>query len=211
MIDFEKGNGLVPCIIQDNTTLEALMLGYMNEAAYNKTIEEKRVTFFSRSKNRLWTKGETTGNYLNLVDIKTDCDNDALLVFVNPIGPTCHTGEKTCFGASNKGFIYQLEKIIETKINNKEENSYTNSLVKKGIQKVAQKVGEEAVEVVIEAMQQNNDVELLNESADLVYHLLVLLKARMEDDCQELICVGLNANKAAYKPFECFQIFPLES
>jgi phosphoribosyl-AMP cyclohydrolase / phosphoribosyl-ATP pyrophosphohydrolase len=178
MIDFEKGKGLVPCIIQDFTTLEVLMLGYMDEAAYNKTIAEKRVTFFSRSKNRLWTKGETTGNYLNLVDIKVDCDSDTLLVAVNPIGPTCHTGAKTCFGASNQGFIYQLEKIIETKIITEEENSYTNALVKKGIHKVAQKVGEEAVEVVIEAMQQNNDAALLNESADLMYHLLVLLKAR---------------------------------
>jgi phosphoribosyl-ATP pyrophosphohydrolase/phosphoribosyl-AMP cyclohydrolase len=178
MIDFNKGNGLVPCIIQDYISREVLMLGYMNKEAYDMSTQQKRVTFFSRSKNQLWTKGESSGNYLNLVDIKIDCDNDTLLILVNPLGPTCHTGTNTCFGESNEGFIYKLEKIIEQKFSSKEENSYTHSLMKKGISKVAQKVGEEATEVIIEAMQAHNDQAFLEESADLLFHFLVLLKAR---------------------------------
>ena len=177
-IDFAKGNGLVPVVIQDDNTLQVLMVGYMNEEAYIKTREEKKVTFFSRSKNRLWTKGETSGNYLNVVDILTDCDNDSILIKAQPEGPTCHTGSTSCFGEETpKGFIYKLEQIINQRIIKNTEESYTNKLYKKGINKVAQKVGEEAVELVIEAKDEN--IELFkNEAADLLYHLLILLKAK---------------------------------
>lgn len=177
-IDFSKSNGLVPVIIQDNLTSQVLMLGYMNEEALEKTKEERMVTFFSRSKNRLWTKGESSGNFLNVVDIKLDCDNDTLLIKVNPIGPTCHTGNDSCFNNnSEKGFIYNLEQTISDKIDTNDPNSYTNELYRKGINKVAQKVGEEAVELVIEA--KDNDANLFkNEAADLMYHYLILLKAK---------------------------------
>ena len=177
-IDFAKGNGIVPVVIQDNNTLQVLMVGYMNEEAFIKTSEEKKVTFFSRSKNRLWTKGETSGNYLNVVDILTDCDNDSILIKAQPEGPTCHTGSTSCFGEETpKGFIYKLEQIINQRIIKNTEESYTNKLYKKGINKVAQKVGEEAVELVIEAKDEN--IELFkSEAADLLYHLLILLKIK---------------------------------
>jgi len=180
-IDFAKGNGIVPVVIQDNNTLQVLMIGYMNEEAYIKTSEEKKVTFFSRSKNRLWTKGETSENYLNVVDILTDCDNDSILIKAQPEGPTCHTGSTSCFGEETpKGFIYKLEQIINQRIIDDTEESYTNILYKKGINKVAQKVGEEAVELVIES--KDNDIDLFkNEAADLLYHFLILLKAKNTD------------------------------
>lgn len=173
--------GLIPAIIQDATTKNVLMLGYMNEAAYNKTLETKQVAFFSRSKNRLWTKGEESGNFLNLVDIKNDCDSDTLLIKVNPIGPTCHKGTDNCWGESNAetyGFLSQLEQVIENRKNNADlETSYVASLFKKGINKIAQKVGEEAIETVIEAMD-NEDELFLYESADLLFHYLILLQAK---------------------------------
>ena len=172
---------LIPAIIQDANTKNVLMLGYMNEEAYKKTLETKQVTFFSRSKNRLWTKGEESGNFLNLVDIKNDCDNDTLLIQVNPVGPTCHTGTDTCWGESNVeiyGFISQLEKVIESRRESADsETSYVASLFKKGINKIAQKVGEEAVETVIEAMDTNDEL-FLYESADLLFHYLIILQAK---------------------------------
>lgn len=177
-IDFKKGNGLVRAIIQDNNTLQVLMAGYMNEEAYNKTVSEGRVTFYSRSKKRLWTKGETSGNYLIVNNITTDCDNDALLIKVSPAGPVCHTGSKSCFGPElSKGFIYQLKNIISRRIDDNAEASYTNQLYRKGINKVAQKVGEEAIELVIEAKDDNTEL-FKNEAADLLYHFLILLKTR---------------------------------
>lgn len=177
-IDFKKGNGLVPVIVQDNNTLQVLMLGYMNEEAYQKTIESKLVTFYSRSKERLWTKGESSGNTLELVDVMIDCDQDTLLIKANPNGPTCHTGATSCFKEETaKGFIYELEQTINDRIDSNDPDSYTNKLFRRGINKVAQKVGEEAVEVVIEA--KDNDDELFkNEAADLMYHYLILLKAK---------------------------------
>ena len=177
-IDFEKGNGLVPVIIQNNKTLQVLMLGYMNEEALAKTKQENKVCFFSRTKNRLWTKGETSGNFLNVVDIETDCDNDTILIKVNPEGPTCHTGSYSCFGEeTNKGFVYELEATINQRINDNDQSSYTNQLFQKGINKVAQKVGEEAVELIIEAKDNNIDL-FVNEAADLIYHYLILLKSK---------------------------------
>ncbi|HBN6701313.1 TPA: bifunctional phosphoribosyl-AMP cyclohydrolase/phosphoribosyl-ATP diphosphatase HisIE [Elizabethkingia anophelis] len=178
-IDFNKNkDGLVPVIIQNYLTEQVLMLGYMNPEAYNKTKEEGKVTFFSRSKNRLWTKGETSGNFLEVKDILLDCDQDTLLIKVKPNGPTCHTGSVSCFGnQSRKGFLYELQQVISDRIDNNIESSYTNQLYKRGINKVAQKVGEEAVEVVIEA-KDNNDNLFKNESADLLYHYLILLKAK---------------------------------
>jgi len=177
-IDFQKNNGLVPAIIQDNATLQVLMLGYMNKEAYEKTQLEKRVTFFSRTKNRLWTKGESSGNFLMLNDLQIDCDNDTILIKATPQGPTCHTGSTSCFKEETaKGFLYKLQNIITQRIDEDDENSYTSKLFKRGINKVAQKVGEEAVELVIEA--KDNNIELFkNEAADLLYHLLVLLKAK---------------------------------
>jgi phosphoribosyl-ATP pyrophosphohydrolase/phosphoribosyl-AMP cyclohydrolase len=176
-IDFEKGNGLVPVIVQHYKTNTVLMLGYMNEEALNKTNEIGKVTFYSRSKNRLWTKGETSGNFLILKDILIDCDQDTILVKADPIGPTCHTGSYTCFNEVEKtenDFLYQLEAIIADRKANPTDKSYTASLFKKGINKIAQKVGEEATEVVIEAMDDNNEL-LKEETSDLLYHLLVLL------------------------------------
>ena len=181
-IDFNKNNdGLVPAIIQDATTKNVLMLGYMNNEAFNKTKETKLITFFSRTKNRLWTKGEESGNTLHLVDMKLDCDNDTLLVFVNPNGPTCHKGSDTCWNEKNNqnyGFFSTLENVIAERVANKDtQKSYVASLFDKGINKVAQKVGEEAVETVIEAMD-NNDELFLYESADLLFHYLMLLQAK---------------------------------
>lgn len=178
-LDFEKSNGLLPAVIQDAKTNKVLMLGYMNEEALQKTLLEKRITFFSRSKNRLWTKGETSGNFLNLVDIKVDCDQDALLIKANPVGPVCHTGTDTCWKEVNQleSFLHQLEKVIQDRKNNPSEKSYTASLFKKGINKIAQKVGEEAVELIIEAKDDNEEL-FLNEAADLMYHYIVLLAAK---------------------------------
>lgn len=177
-IDFSKTNGLVPTIIQDYKTRQVLMLGYMNEAALQQTLEEKVVTFFSRSKNRLWTKGETSGNYLKVVSIKEDCDQDTLLIKVIPSGPTCHNGTTSCFAdEAQLSFLNQLEQVIEDRIANQNANSYVASLLQKGINKIAQKVGEEAVELVIEAKDNNKDL-FLNEAADLLFHYLLLLKAK---------------------------------
>ncbi len=180
-IDFNKGNGLVPVVIQDNNTLQVLMVGYMNEEAYEKTKKEKVVTFFSRSKYRLWTKGETSGNFLHVEEISADCDNDSILIKVRPAGPVCHTGSTSCFGdESVKGFVYKLEQIINQRIQDNREDSYTNKLYKKGINKMAQKVGEEAVELIIEAKDNNIDL-FRNEAADLLYHMLILLRAKGTD------------------------------
>ncbi|QCX38517.1 bifunctional phosphoribosyl-AMP cyclohydrolase/phosphoribosyl-ATP diphosphatase HisIE [Aureibaculum algae] len=181
-IDFNKNSdGLVPAIIQDALTKNVLMLGYMNAEAYQQTIDSKKVTFFSRTKNRLWTKGEESGNFLNLVDIKLDCDNDTLLVSVAPVGPTCHKGTDTCWGEDNKttfGFLSELESVItDRKENSDGKKSYVASLFEDGMNKIAQKVGEEAVEVVIEAKDDNDDL-FLNESADLLFHYLILLQAK---------------------------------
>jgi len=181
-IDFTKSaHGLIPAIIQDIETKAVLMLGYMNAESYQKTLDTKKVTFFSRSKQRLWTKGEESGNFLNLVDIKNDCDNDTLLVQVKPEGPTCHKGLDTCWQESNNqnyGFISTLEKIIKIRRENSDsEKSYVASLFKLGINKIAQKVGEEAIEVVIEAKDNNDDL-FLSESADLLFHYLILLQAK---------------------------------
>lgn len=188
-LNFDTTTGLIPVIIQNDLTSQVLMLGYMNEAAYAKTIEEKKVTFFSRSKQRLWTKGESSGNFLSVVSIKHDCDQDTLLIRAIPAGPTCHTGSTTCFNEETaKGTLYQLQHTIQQRIDSNDLNSYTNQLFRKGINKVAQKVGEEAVEVVIEA-KDNNDELFLNESADLLYHFLILLKAKGKklEDVEEVL------------------------
>jgi len=178
MIDFNKTQGLVPVIIQDVNTLQVLMLGYMNDEAFEKTKAEGKVTFFSRSKNRLWTKGETSGNFLIVKDIKIDCDNDTILIKAEAKGPTCHNGTTSCFNEeTSKGFLYKLETIIAQRINDNDESSYTNKIFKKGINKVAQKVGEEAVELIIEAKDENEDL-FKGEAADLLYHFLILLRAK---------------------------------
>jgi phosphoribosyl-ATP pyrophosphohydrolase/phosphoribosyl-AMP cyclohydrolase len=177
-LNFTKLNGLIPCVIQDADTQVVLMLGFMNEEALEKTLAEKRVTFFSRSKQRLWTKGESSGNYLQLIDLVGDCDNDTLLIKVKPSGPVCHTGSATCFNEKNesKGIDF-LERIIAERKKNPKVGSYTNTLLDAGINKVAQKVGEEAVELIIEAKDNNKEL-FLNEAADLMYHYLVLLSAK---------------------------------
>lgn len=178
IIDFSKYNGLIPTIIQDNQTQQVLMLGYMNKEAFQKTQAENIVTFFSRSKNRLWTKGETSGNFLKVVSIKEDCDQDALLIKVIPNGPTCHNGTTSCFANEPQiSFLNELEKVIEERILNPSSESYVASLFQKGINKIAQKVGEEAVELVIEAKDDNADL-FLDEAADLLFHYLILLKAK---------------------------------
>lgn len=179
-IDFDKyPDKLVPAIIQDNATHAVLMLGYMSAEALDKTRAKGKVVFYSRSKQRLWMKGETSGNYLNVVDILPDCDNDCLLIKVRPDGPVCHTGTDTCFGVANGGndFLTILESIIADRKANPDTASYTSSLFKKGINKIAQKVGEEAVELVIEAKDDNDDL-FKNEAADLLYHYLILLQAK---------------------------------
>jgi len=180
-LNFDKNTELIPAIIQDAITKNVLMLGYMNQESFDKTLATKKVTFYSRSKQRLWTKGEESGNYLYLVDVKNDCDNDTLLIRVNPQGPTCHKGSDTCWGDNNDssfGFLTELEDVIKQRRENADsENSYVASLFKKGINKIAQKVGEEAVEVVIEAKDDNAEL-FLNESADLLFHYLILLQAK---------------------------------
>jgi len=177
--DFNKfPDKLVPVIVQDAQTNVVLMLGYMNDEAYEQTIINKKITFYSRSKKRLWTKGETSGNFLFVKDILIDCDNDCLLIKANPVGPVCHTGADTCFNETNEGgFLNHLEKIIESRKQTKQEGSYVNSLFEKGINKIAQKVGEEAVELVIEAKDNNDDL-FKNEAADLLFHYLILLNAK---------------------------------
>lgn len=191
-IDFEKMNGVVPAIIQDNTTRNVLMLGYMNREAYEKTLATGKVTFWSRSRNCLWTKGETSGNFLNLVDIKVDCDNDTLLVRVNPTGPACHLGTDTCWGETNDAnpllFLTELQDFINKRHEEMPEGSYTTSLFKDGLNRMAQKVGEEALEAVIEATNGTND-RLIYEASDMFYHLIVLLTSkglRIEDIAKEL-------------------------
>lgn len=184
VLDFKKGNGLIPVIVQHSLTLQVLMLGYMNEEALKVTKESGKVTFFSRSKNRLWTKGEQSGHTLNLIEILQDCDNDTLLIKAIPNGPTCHTGAKSCFDEENpKGFIYALEQTIHERVNGNFDQSYTAELYRKGINKIAQKVGEEAVELIIEA--KDDDITLFkNEAADLMYHFLLLLRAKGIDLAQ---------------------------
>ncbi|MDD3323401.1 MAG: bifunctional phosphoribosyl-AMP cyclohydrolase/phosphoribosyl-ATP diphosphatase HisIE [Paludibacter sp.] len=190
-IDFQKSGGLVPAIIQDDRTSKVLMLGYMNEEALTKTQETKLVTFFSRTKNRLWTKGEESGNFLNVVSISPDCDNDTLLIKVNPAGPVCHTGTDTCWGEVNKGdinFLKYLQDFITLRYKEMPEGSYTTSLFKKGINRMAQKVGEEAVETVIEATN-GTEEGFIYEASDLVYHLIVLLTSKgysLDDLANEL-------------------------
>lgn len=200
-IDFEKMGGLVPAIIQDATTRKVLMLGFMNEKAYQKTLETKHVTFWSRTRQTLWTKGETSGHFLNLVDMKIDCDNDTLLVQVNPVGPTCHTGTDTCWGEENSAlsgspmqkesplaFLSELQDFIDKRKQEMPEGSYTTKLFKDGVNKIAQKVGEEALETVIEATNGTSS-HLVYEASDLLYHLIVLLTEkglRIEDVAEEL-------------------------
>lgn len=187
-LNFEKMDGILPAVIQDAKSGEVLMLGFMNQQAYEKTLKDGRVCFWSRTKDRLWTKGEESGNYLDVVEILEDCDKDTLLVKVNPVGPVCHTGQKTCFGEGstsqgstapdkNIDFLNSLQDIIESRKKEMPEGSYTTSLFKAGINKIAQKVGEEAVELVIEAKDKNDDL-FLNEAADLMYHLMILLVDR---------------------------------
>lgn len=192
IIDFDKMNGLVPAIIQDANTKNVLMLGFMNKEAYDKTVATAKVTFWSRSRNCLWTKGETSGNYLELVNIQNDCDNDTLLVKAIPHGPTCHTGTDTCWGEENTDnpllFIGELQDFIEKRHEEMPEGSYTTRLFNDGIKKIAQKVGEEALESVIEAVDGDND-KMVYEVADMMYHLLVMLTAkglRIEDIANEL-------------------------
>lgn len=191
-LDFSKLNGLIPAVIQDNTTLKVLMLGFMNEEALAKTEELGKVTFYSRTKKRLWTKGEESGNFLNVVSIASDCDNDTLLIKVNPVGPVCHTGADTCWNEENTEsdlmFLEYLQDFIDRRKEEMPEDSYTTSLFKKGTRKIAQKVGEEAVETVIGAMA-NDDENFIYEGADLLYHLIVLLTYkgyRIEDLAREL-------------------------
>ena len=192
-IDFEKMNGLVPAIVQDATTKNVLMLGFMNKEAYDKTIEIKKVTFYSRTRKCLWTKGEESGHFLHLVDIKIDCDNDTLLVLANPEGPTCHKGTDTCWGEKNESnpllFLSELQDFIEKRKEEMPEGSYTTSLFKDGINRMAQKVGEEALEAVIEAVHGTDD-RLIYEASDMFYHLIVLLTSkglRIEDVAAELM------------------------
>ena len=177
-IDFNKGNGLVPVIIQDDRTLEVLMLGYMNPEAYAKTVADLKVTFWSRTKGRLWTKGEESGNYLWVKSISLDCDRDTLLVRAVPEGPTCHKGTRSCFNtAFDQNFLFQLENIINDRYEHPKEDSYVNRLREKGLNKIAQKVGEEGVETVIAALAESRE-DLINEASDLVFHLLVLLREK---------------------------------
>jgi phosphoribosyl-ATP pyrophosphohydrolase/phosphoribosyl-AMP cyclohydrolase len=179
-LNFKKSpDGLIPAVIQDSVTNKVLMLGYMNDQAFEKTKTEKRVTFFSRSKNRLWTKGEESGNFLNVTEIRIDCDQDTLLIRVTPVGPVCHTGADTCFNEVNSSndFLLKLETIINDRKNSPADTSYTSALFAKGINKIAQKVGEEAVELVIEA-KDNDDHLFKNEAADLLFHYLILLQAK---------------------------------
>ena len=190
-LDFEKMNGLVPAIIQDNYTQKVLMLGFMSKEAYDQTVETGKVTFFSRTKNRLWTKGEESGNFLHVVSIQADCDKDTLLIKVHPEGPVCHTGTDTCWGEKNEQdimFLKELQDFIDKRHAEMPEKAYTTSLFKSGVNKMAQKVGEEAVETIIEACN-GTDERLIYEGADLLYHLIVLLTSkgyRIEDLAREL-------------------------
>lgn len=178
MIDFNKNDGLVPVIIQDNKTLEVLMLGYMNEEAWKKTKADKLVTFFSRSKNRLWTKGEESGNFLKVVSTHIDCDRDTILIKAKPQGPTCHTGSRSCFQTEfNQNFLFYLESVVKDRYENPVEGSYINRLQAKGINKIAQKVGEEATETIIAALNERKK-DFVNETSDLLFHLLVLLQEK---------------------------------
>ena len=179
-LNFEKGGGLLPAVIQDASTDEVLMLGFMNQEAYEKTVSKKRVTFYSRTKERLWTKGEESGNFLDVVEIRKDCDADTLLVRVNPLGPACHTGKRTCFGESaqnNLAFLKQLQALLIARKKELPEDSYTAKLFREGPRKIAKKLGEEAAELVIEAMDSDDD-KFLNEAADLLFHLTILLTDR---------------------------------
>ena len=191
-LDFNKMGGLIPAIIQDAQTKNVLMLGFMNQEAYDKTLETNKVTFFSRTKNRLWTKGETSGNFLNVVSIEEDCDHDTLLIKVKPVGPVCHTGTDTCWGEKNEWgveFFSYLQDFIKRRYDEMPEGSYTTSLFKSGINRMAQKVGEEAVETVIEATNGTDD-RLIYEASDMIYHLIVLLTSkgyRIEDLAEELV------------------------
>lgn len=194
IVDFDKTNSLVPVIIQDDRTLQVLMLGYMNEEAFEKTKTENIVTFFSRSKNRLWTKGEESGNFLTVKNISIDCDQDTILIKVIPKNIVCHTGSFSCFGEKEtKGFLYELEEKVGQRIDNKITESYTYSLYQRGINKIAQKVGEEAVELVIEAKDDDPDL-FKNEAADLLYHFLILLKAK-NFSLNEIEAILLDRNK----------------
>ena len=190
-IDFDKMDGLVPAIIQDADTAKVLMLGFMNREAYDRTLETGKVTFFSRTRNRLWTKGEESGNFLHVVSVKEDCDRDTLLIQVHPVGPVCHTGADTCWGEKNEQpvmFLKELQEFINVRHREMPEGSYTTSLFRSGVNKMAQKVGEEAVETVIEACN-GTDERLIYESADLLYHLIVLLTSKgysIEDIAREL-------------------------
>lgn len=178
MVDFEKGDGLVPVIVQDFQTLEVLMLGYMNEEAWQKTQKEKKVTFYSRSKSRLWTKGEESGNFLNVKSYYIDCDQDTILIMAEPVGPTCHTGSRSCFNTEyGANFLLQLERIVNHRYDIPSEESYVNRLRARGINKIAQKVGEEAVETVIAALAET-ETDFINESSDLLFHLIVLLREK---------------------------------
>lgn len=190
-LDFDKMNGLIPAIIQDKYTRKVLMLGFMNKEAYEKTLETGKVTFFSRTRNRLWTKGEESGNFLNVVSVKEDCDRDTLLIEVNPVGPVCHTGADTCWGEKNEEpvmFLKLLQDFIDKRHAEMPEKSYTTSLFESGVNRMAQKVGEEAVETVIEAIN-GTDERMIYEGSDLIYHLIVLLTSkgyRIEDLAREL-------------------------
>jgi len=178
MVDFEKNNGLVPVIIQNAQTLEVLMLGYMNEEAWRKTLTDRRVTFFSRSKNRLWTKGEESGHYLEVISTHIDCDSDTILIKAEPKGPTCHTGNRSCFNTEyNQNFIFELDSVIADRYEHPMAESYVNRLRERGLNKIAQKVGEEAVETVIAALAED-EKDFVNEASDLIFHLLVLLKEK---------------------------------
>jgi phosphoribosyl-ATP pyrophosphohydrolase/phosphoribosyl-AMP cyclohydrolase len=179
-LDFSKAGGLVPAVVQDFATRKVLMVGFMNEEALEKTKSGGKVTFFSRTKNRLWTKGETSGNFLEVKELLIDCDQDTVLVYANPIGPVCHTGSDTCFNEENKGlapFLHHLQDVVHDRKVNPSDESYTTSLFKKGLNKITQKVGEEAIELVIEAKDQNKDL-FLNEAADLMFHMTVLLEEK---------------------------------
>lgn len=178
MVDFEKGEGLVPVIVQDAQTMEVLMLGYMNNEAWQKTQREKRVTFYSRSKSRLWTKGEESGNFLYVVSFHIDCDNDTILIKVRPEGPTCHKGTRSCFDTEfNQNFILELERVVKHRFDHPVAESYVNRLRQRGLNKVAQKVGEEATETVIAALAES-ETDFINEVSDLLFHLLVLLREK---------------------------------
>lgn len=201
-LDFDKMGGLIPAIIQDALTKNVLMLGFMNQEAYNKTIETNKVTFFSRTKNRLWTKGETSGNFLNVVSIEEDCDHDTLLIKANPIGPVCHTGAATCFNDDNRygvQFLSFLQDYIDKRHEEMPEGSYTTSLFKSGLNRIAQKVGEEALETVIEATNGTNG-RLVYEAADMLYHLIVLLseKGLRIEDLAEALYLRHNKKKEDY-------------